>query len=73
MSPEQAVQPTAEEQWERRFAAAPPRLQEMVMLYESLGYEVRLEPIGRDELPPSCDNCALALALSRAIYTRRRP
>lgn len=64
--------PTAQEQWERRFAAAPPRLQEMVTMYESLGYEVRLEPITPAELPASCDNCAVALALSRAIYTRRR-
>lgn len=73
MSPDQAARPIDDEQWERRFAAAPPRLAEMVMLYESLGYEVRLEPVERAELPVSCDNCALALSLSRAIYTRRRP
>ena len=64
--------PHEQEEWERRFAAAPPRLQEMVTMYESLGYEVKLEPITAAELPPSCDNCAMALALSRAIYTRRR-
>ena len=72
MRRELTLGPGAERRWERRFAAAPPRLQEMVMLYESLGYEVRLEPITPAELPPSCDNCAVALALSRAIYTRRR-
>lgn len=73
MPSDQAGRPIDDDQWERRFAAAPPRLAEMVTLYESLGYDVRLEPVERAELPVSCDNCALALSLSRTIYTRRRP
>jgi hypothetical protein len=59
--------------WERRFAALPPRLDEMSELYRALGFEVRLEPVGRDELPEQCGECPTALALARVLYTRRRP
>ncbi len=58
--------------WERRFVGAPPRLREHVELYESLGLEVRLEPVPEGELAPECAGCALALTLFRVIYTRRR-
>ncbi len=58
--------------WTRRFAAAPPRLQEMVTLYESLGYEIRLEPLGSEDTPPTCGDCTIASALARVIYTRDR-
>lgn len=60
------------EGWTRRFVAAPPRLAEAVALYESLGFEVRVERVGAGELPPGCEGCPLALHLFRAIYTRRR-
>lgn len=60
------------EGWERRFVAAPPRLDEAVALFEARGFEVRLEPVARDELPDACGDCTLALAVSRAIYVRRR-
>ncbi len=56
--------------WERRFVAAPPRLQEAVDLYESLGLEVRLEPPGPDDLEEVCESCAAAVSLFRVIYTR---
>ena len=59
--------------WVRRFVAAPPRLHEVVALYESLGFEVLQEGIAPAELPASCDGCLVALALSRAVYTRRTP
>lgn len=58
--------------WTRRFVAGPPRLQEAVELYEALGYEVCLEPVSPAELGDECEACALAPALFRAIYTRRR-
>jgi hypothetical protein len=61
----------AAEGWTRRFAAAAPRVKEHVETYESLGLEVRLEPILPDELAPECGHCALALGLFRVIYTRR--
>jgi hypothetical protein len=50
---------------------APPRLQEVRELYESLGLEVRFETLSPDELAEECGDCALALSLFRVIYTRR--
>lgn len=62
----------ANDGWERRFVVPPARAAESAELYESLGYEVRLEPLLADELAPECAGCALALGLFRVIYTRRR-
>lgn len=56
--------------WQRRFVAAPPRLQEAVEIYQALGLEVRLDPVHSDELPPQCHDCQAALSLFRVIYTR---
>jgi len=56
--------------WTRRFIAAPPRLQEAVALYESLGFEVHLEPMTPEELREECRDCGLAVYLFRVIYTR---
>ena len=56
--------------WLRRFVGGPPRLQEFVTLYGSLGYEVHLEPQPADELGEECGDCTLALMLFRVVYTR---
>lgn len=56
--------------WTRRFVAAPPRLEEAVALYRSLGFEVRLESVEENELPPGCQDCQAASLLFRVIYTR---
>jgi hypothetical protein len=61
---------SGEGEWEKRFVAAPPRLQEAVALYKSLGLEVRLEPPGPDDLEEVCETCAAAVSLFRVIYTR---
>ena len=37
-----------EEGWEKRTIIAEPKLSEIVAEYESLGFEVRLEPINLD-------------------------
>ncbi len=60
------------EGWTRRFVGAPPRLEEVTSLYESLGLEVLLDPLSPAELPPGCDGCSLATGWFRAIYTRPR-
>ncbi|HSL72001.1 MAG TPA: hypothetical protein VK864_17255 [Longimicrobiales bacterium] len=60
------------EGWSRRFISGPARVKEYVAFYESLGFDVRLEPVATDELPEMCNDCALALHFFRAIYTRRR-
>lgn len=59
------------EGWSRRFVAAPARLKEAIALYESLGYEVHTEPLTPEELRDECQDCRLAVALFRVIYTRR--
>ncbi len=58
------------EGWMRRFVGGPPRLQEMVELYQSLGYEVWLEPQEADEFCDECEGCTLALLLFRVVYTK---
>jgi len=60
------------EGWTRRFVAAPVRLKESIELYESMGYEVHLEPLTPEDLQAECEDCRLAVALFRVIYTRRR-
>jgi hypothetical protein len=56
----------------RRFVADEPRLAESVELYASLGFEVRLRRLGREELEgPDCAACLKAApARFRVIYTR---
>ena len=58
--------------WTRRFMAAGPRAAESALLYESLGFEVHLEPPGLEDLREECGDCRLALATFRVLYTRRR-
>lgn len=58
------------EGWTRRFASAPPRLDEMVELYRSIGLEVLLEPVESDGLADECHGCALSLGPSKTIWTR---
>ena len=57
--------------WTRRFIGGPPRLREMIELYESLGHEVRTERLHEDDLEQHCAGCAVALSLFRIVYTRR--
>ena len=43
--------------WQRQFTTDQTRLEEMVDFYQSLGYEVRVEP-ACEELPlPECNSC----------------
>jgi hypothetical protein len=58
--------------WTRRFMAAGSRAAESALLYESLGFEVHLEPPGLEDLREECGDCRLALATFRVLYTRRR-
>lgn len=60
------------EGWTRRFIGGPPRLQEMVELYKSLGYEVWLEPQAPEEFRDECEDCTLALRFFRVVYTRKQ-
>jgi hypothetical protein len=68
----QSEEELARDGWTRRFVGGPPRLNEFVVLYESLGYEVCLEPQPAGDLSEECGDCTLALMLFRVVYTRRR-
>jgi len=43
--------------WIKQTTIGEPRLSEIVELYKSLGYEVRLEPVKLDELDEECRKC----------------
>ncbi len=62
--------------WEKRFTADEPRLSEMKEMYESIGFEVLLEPLpGKEELAACAESgCTTCLDADperyRTIYTR---
>ena len=68
-----------EEGWKRRMVASEPRLSEIVEMYESLGFEVRLEPVDPEGPDWDEDECTLCLddpaeaGRTRVVYTRPRP
>lgn len=57
--------------WQRRFMGERPRVEEAVALYKSMGYEVRLEPPGPEDLRPQCGHCRIVLDLCKVVYTRK--
>jgi hypothetical protein len=59
--------------WQRRFAAAPPRLGEMTDVYRSMRLAVLHEPLDNGLLGDGCAGCAPARAAFRVIYTREEP
>jgi hypothetical protein len=64
--------------WERRFIADEPRLSEMKELYESIGFDVLLEPLpSREEIADCSDRgCSECMDLDpgryKTIYTRSK-
>jgi hypothetical protein len=60
-----------EDGWERQFTASEPRLSEARELYESLGYEVRLEPADTSCHDAECRVC-LDAEKDKTIYTRKK-
>lgn len=61
-----------EEGWERRFTADTRRVKEYMDAYSSMGFEVRVEPVRREEVGPECGDCSLILSrLFATLYTRR--
>ncbi len=67
-----------EEGWKRRMMASEPRLSEVVKMYESLGFEVRLEPVGPDDPywdEEDCTACFIdpeVAERTKMVYTRPR-
>ncbi len=61
------------EGWVRQFTADEPRLSEAVELYDSLGFEVHLEPVTPGESAEGCQICFEEDANRyKTIYTRPR-
>ena len=61
------------EEWIKQTTIGEPRLSEIVELYKSLGYEVRLEPVKLDELDEECRRCyALEGDKVKTVYVRKK-
>jgi len=61
-----------EQGWTRQFVTDEPRLSEAIELYQSLGYEVHLEPATLDEVNQMCKNCLPAdCSKYKTIYIRK--
>ena len=45
------------EGWLKRTTIGEPRLSEIVELYKSLGYEVRIEPVTLEDMDNDCRRC----------------
>ena len=67
-----------DEGWKRRTVMSEPRLSEIVEMYEQLGFEVKLEPVGPDDPywdEATCTACFEDPTKSEGtwgIYTRQR-
>ena len=64
------------EDWKRRMVASEPRLSEIVEMYESLGYEVKLVPLDPSDPGWDEEECTACLEdpaeaeRTRVVYTR---
>lgn len=59
--------------WKRRSVVDEPRVKELVELYQSLGFETRIEPIRPEEMVGECTECLeVDCKRYKAIYTRRK-
>ncbi|MDP6343580.1 MAG: hypothetical protein QF578_23560 [Alphaproteobacteria bacterium] len=58
--------------WQWRCNTDEMRLRDIVDTYESLGFEVRLEPLDLDGLSENCDACAPLLRQVSAVYVRKK-
>ncbi len=60
--------------WQRRFIADGARCEEMMRLYEELGYEVVADSIQPEHVGADCEDCRIVILLQfKMIYTRRKP
>ena len=61
------------EGWIKQTTIGEPRLSEIVELYNSLGYEVRVEPATLDELDEECRRCyGNEIDKLKTVYTRKK-
>ena len=63
----------AREGWTKKFTCDTSRVEEFVEMYESIGFEVRLEPVSDDDPDLSCQVCfAGNRDAYKTIYTRSK-
>lgn len=61
------------EGWNRMFDAQEPRLSECIELYDSLGFEVHLEPVRPEDFNEECKACYEGdVEGFKTIYTRSK-
>jgi len=60
------------EGWTQRSVSDPVRAPELASLYESLGFEVKLQTASPEQFPGSCEGCAASCATKIFVYTRKR-
>jgi hypothetical protein len=61
------------EGWLKRTTIDEPRLSEIVEEYESLGYEVRLEPVKLEDIDEKCKKCyEKQVGKIKTVYVRKR-
>jgi len=61
------------ESWVKQTTIGGPRLSEIVELYKSLGYDVRLEPVKLDELDEECRRCYESeIDEVKTVYIRKK-
>ena len=61
------------EGWIKRTTIGEPRLSEIIELYKSLGYEVRVEPAKLEELDEDCKRCYENEADEvKTVYVRKK-
>jgi len=60
-------------EWIKQTTIGEPRLSEIVELYESLDYEVRIEPAALDELDEECRRCyGNEIDELKTVYIRKK-
>ena len=71
-SPSAPGDPALEAQgWKRRTMAEPARVPELTELYVSLGFEVHVQELAKENFGSSCEGCAESACSSYVlIYTR---
>ncbi len=58
--------------WERRFVVEGERMRESIELYESMGFETRVEKLSRSDFGAGCGDCAqMACEAYAMLYTRK--
>jgi len=61
------------EGWIKQTTIGEPRLSEIVELYKSLGYEVRLEPVKINDLDDECRRCYEGeINEVKTVYVKKR-